>query len=88
MKEYSIVTELRCHPPSESLLKVTPLKKPRENKASKSIKENTIITTNKFGALVSNQIEEIPKEGEKREVDESFNQKVTQLSFTTSKSLK
>ncbi|KAG5586809.1 hypothetical protein H5410_047243, partial [Solanum commersonii] len=32
--------------------------------------ENTIITTNKFGALESNQLEEIPKEGEKREVDE------------------
>jgi len=37
------------------------------------IKENTIITTNKFGSLESNQIEEIPKEGEKREVDESKN---------------
>ena len=39
MKKFVIVTGLRCHPPSEPLLKVTPLKKLRENKTSKSIKD-------------------------------------------------
>jgi len=65
MKEYSIVTGLRCHPPSESLLKVTPLKKPRENKASKSIKvgkkdkstTKTAIKTNKNKEKINNENE-------------------------------
>ncbi|KAH0746449.1 hypothetical protein KY285_008106 [Solanum tuberosum] len=38
MKEFAIVTELRCHPPSEPLPKVARLRKPREKKISKSVK--------------------------------------------------
>ncbi|KAH0659331.1 hypothetical protein KY289_028079 [Solanum tuberosum] len=38
MKEFAIVTGLRCHPPSEPLPKVACLRKPREKKISKSVK--------------------------------------------------
>lgn len=38
MKEFSIVTGLRCHSPSEPLPKVARLRKPREKKISKSVK--------------------------------------------------
>ncbi|KAG5596069.1 hypothetical protein H5410_037301 [Solanum commersonii] len=38
MKEFAIVTGLRCHPPSEPLPKVARLRKPREKKISKSVK--------------------------------------------------
>ncbi|KAH0773958.1 hypothetical protein KY290_011095 [Solanum tuberosum] len=38
MKEFAIVTGLRCHPPSKPLTKVARLRKPREKKISKFIK--------------------------------------------------
>ncbi|KAH0761255.1 hypothetical protein KY290_017328 [Solanum tuberosum] len=38
MKEFAIVTGLRCHPPSEPLPKVARSRKPREKKISKSVK--------------------------------------------------
>ncbi|KAH0670091.1 hypothetical protein KY289_024584 [Solanum tuberosum] len=38
MKEFSIVTGLRCHPPFEPLPKVARLRKPREKKISKLVK--------------------------------------------------
>ncbi|KAH0699093.1 hypothetical protein KY284_013308 [Solanum tuberosum] len=38
MKEFVIVTGLRCHPPSEPLPKVARLRKSREKKISKSVK--------------------------------------------------
>ncbi|KAG5627958.1 hypothetical protein H5410_013176 [Solanum commersonii] len=38
MKEFAIVTGLRCHPPSEPLPKVARLRKPREKKISKLVK--------------------------------------------------
>lgn len=65
MKEYSIVTELRCHPPSEHLFKVTPLLKQRENKATKYIKVGkeykssikTTIKTNKNKEKMKNDNE-------------------------------
>ncbi|KAH0731586.1 hypothetical protein KY289_002774 [Solanum tuberosum] len=38
MKEFAIVTGLRCHPPSEPLPKVARLRRPREKKISKSVK--------------------------------------------------
>ncbi|KAH0659568.1 hypothetical protein KY289_028316 [Solanum tuberosum] len=38
IKEFAIVTGLRCHPPSEPLPKVARLRKPREKKISKSVK--------------------------------------------------
>ncbi|KAG5596024.1 hypothetical protein H5410_037256 [Solanum commersonii] len=38
MKEFAIVTGLRCHPPSEPLPKVARLRNPREKKISKSVK--------------------------------------------------
>ena len=38
MKEFVIMTGLSCHPPSEPLFKVTPLKTLRENKTSKLVK--------------------------------------------------
>ncbi|KAG5591305.1 hypothetical protein H5410_041819 [Solanum commersonii] len=38
MKEFAIVTRLRCHPPSEPLPKVARLRKSREKKISKSVK--------------------------------------------------
>ncbi|KAG5587452.1 hypothetical protein H5410_047886 [Solanum commersonii] len=38
MKEFAIVTGLRCHPPSEPLPKVARLRKSREKKISKSVK--------------------------------------------------
>ncbi|KAH0712709.1 hypothetical protein KY289_008668 [Solanum tuberosum] len=38
MKEFAIVTGLRCHPPSKPLPKVARLRKPREKKIFKSVK--------------------------------------------------
>ncbi|KAG5601872.1 hypothetical protein H5410_033242 [Solanum commersonii] len=66
MKEFAIVTGLRCHPPSEPLPKVARLRKPREKKISKSVKvgkkDKKLVNTktNKGKEKLNNENELLP----------------------------
>lgn len=65
MKEFVIMTGLSYHPPSEPLFKVTPLKKLKENKTSKSVKtEKKDIVNQLTNTKINNGKEKINNESE------------------------